>query len=205
MTTSTDQALALAAVLQSAYLVDEIAREGRAPAENINPLIHSVFEFDANSSEAIYNGVENLEPGLKLLQQLLNGQQNARYQVAIRYALGIFQLQHRASKQPGLFDVLHSRLLHSAVKAEHFSNNINEVAHSVAGVYQDTISTLKYRLHIKGSAEQLQKPENADMIRALLMAGIRAAVLWRQVGGRRWHLFFARKRLSKAVEDLLAR
>jgi CII-binding regulator of phage lambda lysogenization HflD len=59
----------------------------------------------------------------------------------------------------------------------------------LAALYQDTISRLTMRIHVKGVPEHLRKQAVADKIRALLLAGIRSALLWHQLGGRRWHLF----------------
>ena len=41
-----------------------------------------------------------------------------------------------------------------------------------------------------------------DKIRACLLAGIRSAVLWRQVGGSKWQLLFHRKKLVQAAQQL---
>lgn len=177
MNQRSNQVLALAAILQSAYLVDEIARTGEASAEYVNPLIQSLFAFDADSTEAIYGGVHTLKPGLELVIELLGGKKQSHHQITIRYAMAILHLQQQVSKEAEMFQIIHNRLQHTAKKAEHFSSNINEITKSVAAVYQDTASTLKYRLHVKGSAEHLQVSQNADMIRSLLLAGIRAAVL----------------------------
>ena len=38
----------------------------------------------------------------------------------------------------------------------------------------------------------LQQEATAAKVRALLFAGIRSARLWRQLGGRRWHLLTKR-------------
>ncbi len=38
--------------------------------------------------------------------------------------------------------------------------------------------------------------------RALLLAGIRSAFLWRQLGGRRWRLLFQRRRLLQTSQQL---
>lgn len=40
-------------------------------------------------------------------------------------------------------------------------------------------------------------------IRALLLAGVRSAVLWRQVGGRRWQLFLWRNKFAKLAKKLI--
>ena len=54
-----------------------------------------------------------------------------------------------------------------------------------------------------GNPTYLQNSHTANKVRALLLAGIRAAILWRQVGGKRWHLLIARNRYQKACQQLL--
>ena len=56
---------------------------------------------------------------------------------------------------------------------------------------------------IKGDQTHLANPENAAKIRTLLLAGIRAALLWRQAGGNRWKLIFARGAMQKEAQGLL--
>ncbi|WP_368666252.1 DUF489 family protein [Corallococcus sp. CA041A] len=41
-------------------------------------------------------------------------------------------------------------------------------------------------------------------IRALLLAAVRSAVLWRQLGGSYWDFLFSRKAMIEAVDRLLA-
>ncbi|MGB1139944.1 MAG: DUF489 family protein, partial [Halioglobus sp.] len=87
-------------------------------------------------------------------------------------------------------------------RAEHFASNVNSLCHSVSGIYQDTLSKQKFRIRVTGSAQHLQNEQNADIIRALLLSGVRAAFLWRQLGGRRWKLLWQRKRLLHASQNL---
>jgi high frequency lysogenization protein len=61
---------------------------------------------------------------------------------------------------------------------------------------------MKFRIKVTGSAQHLQNPQNADIIRALLLSGIRAAFLWRQMGGRRWKLLLQRGKLLTASQNL---
>ncbi|MEQ8953835.1 MAG: DUF489 family protein, partial [Gammaproteobacteria bacterium] len=42
----------------------------------------------------------------------------------------------------------------------------------------------------------------ANCIRALLLAGIRAAFLWYQLGGRRWRLLLYRKRIQETAHNM---
>jgi high frequency lysogenization protein len=61
------------------------------------------------------------------------------------------------------------------------------------------------RIHVKGVPEHLRKQDVADKIRALLLSGIRSALLWQQLGGRRWHLFVYKKRIRDCVTDVRRR
>lgn len=197
------QVLALAGILQSTYLVDQIAQTGFAAAESVNPSINSLFNFDPESPEAIYGGIHGVKLGLQLLNDILSGSRTQSYRAAIRYALGILHLQKKLSAKPELLEVISSRLQHTAIKADHFSNDSSSIAASVAAIYQDTVSNFKFRIQVSGSMQQLQNPKNAEMIRALLMAGIRSSVMWRQMGGKRWQLLVYRQRLLDCCRELL--
>ncbi len=197
------QALALAGLLQCTYLVDLLARSGQAEQEAVTPVINSLFQFDAKSPEAVYGGARGVNLGLGILKDLLEGKDTSRYRMTLRYAMSLLYLQKKLSARDDMLEVIRSRLQHAGVKQDHFSSNINDISTSIAAIYQDTISTFKYRVEINGSAQQLQNSANADKIRALLLAGIRSAVMWRQYGGKRWHLFLSRQRLREATEHLL--
>jgi high frequency lysogenization protein len=200
---TTGQVIAMAGILQSAYLVDQIAKQGSTPAESMNPSINSLFQFDAQSPAAVYGGVHGIQLGLRLLRDILTEKNAAQYRSTIRYALGMLYLQKKLAAHPDMLSIIRSRLDHAVLKSTHFTNNINEISSSISAIYQDTVSTFKFRIQITGSMQQLQNPTNSNNIRALLLAGIRAAVLWRQTGGHRWHLFLSRKRLLNEAKRLL--
>lgn len=198
-----NRALALAGVLQATWLVDRIARTGAVDSASFNATIHSLFEFDPESPEAVYGGAQNLQLGLRLLRETLSGSPPAEQHPAIRYALGALHLQKQLAKRPDMQATIRSRLQHTAKKLDHFSQDINDISSSIAAVYQDTISHFRYRVQVNGSLQQLQNNNNADRIRALLLAAIRSAMLWRQLGGRRWQLLLHRKALAQAAQQLL--
>ena len=58
-------------------------------------------------------------------------------------------------------------------------------------------------LQVAGNANLLKTTDVQNQLRALLLAGLRAAVLWRQVGGRRLQLLFNRKRIGDTARYLL--
>jgi high frequency lysogenization protein len=66
------------------------------------------------------------------------------------------------------------------------------------------ISPLGPRIQVTGSPAVLQSPQVQAKVRATLLAGIRAAVLWHQVGGGRLQLMFSRNRLTTQAKQILA-
>jgi len=196
------QALALAGVAQAARLVDQIARTGSCPQEFLEPTIHSLFAFDADSVEEVYGGTAHVRLGLQTLGELLADNRAESNREVLRYVFGLLYLERKFAADDGMVAVVRSRLEHCSFRAEHFANHVNELCDSISGIYQDTLSRLRFRIRVTGSAEHLQNPRNADCIRALLMAGIRSAYLWRQLGGRRWRLVLQRRSLLRTAGGL---
>jgi high frequency lysogenization protein len=90
-------------------------------------------------------------------------------------------------------------------QVEHFDLLDEQMISNLASVYLDVISPIGPRIQVAGTPEVLQQTANQQKVRALLLSGIRCAVLWRQVGGRRLHLVFGRKKMVDQAKILLAR
>jgi high frequency lysogenization protein len=58
---------------------------------------------------------------------------------------------------------------------------------------------------VQGEQTYLRNKDHAGKIRALLLAGIRAAVLWHQLDGRKWKLIFFRKKYVLTANQLLVK
>ena len=202
LTSLEQQTIALAGVAQVARLVDQVSRTGSYPIEFLEPTIHSLFEFDASSVDSVFGGLAGVKLGLHNLSNLLASRQSQENREMVRYVFSILYLERKFAADPQMMSVVHSRLEHASFRAEHFANHVQEICHSVSGIYQDTLSNLKFRIKVSGSAQHLQDKENADIIRALLLAGIRSAYLWRQLGGRRWKLVLQRKAMLEASQNL---
>lgn len=71
-------------------------------------------------------------------------------------------------------------------------------------IYTDVVSQLHPKIMVRGSHGYLSQPSVANRIRAVLLAGIRAAFLWKQVGGSRWQLLFKRGSYLRAADQCLA-
>ena len=52
------------------------------------------------------------------------------------------------------------------------------------------------KIHILGSPDYLRQELVQNKIRAVLLAGIRSAVLWKQMGGTKWQILFFRRKIT---------
>lgn len=78
-----------------------------------------------------------------------------------------------------------------------------DIINQLALLYQQTISTLSFRIQVSGKPQYLKNTAISNTIRAILLAGIRSAVLWHQLGGRRWHFLIKRRKISRDIQWLL--
>lgn len=197
-----EQIIALAGVAQSAQLVDQVARTGEADPQALEACIRSLFEFDPATTEAVFGGLQGVGSGLATLDQLLGNSGYTQLQHPARYLSGLLFLERKVAARPDVLEVIHSRLKHAEFRADHFSDDPSANLATLAGIYEDTISKFKYRIQVSGDMAQLQNPAQAEKIRSLLFAGIRAAILWRQLGGRRWHLLVKKGAIQRAVKQV---
>ena len=198
------QALCLAAVVEAAVLVDQLARNGSAPVDSMQALTESLFRFEWQAVEDVYGGVANLRRGLGILESVLEQFSDARQPQLLRYVLALLHLGRRLANDTQRLSDIRVRLEHANRKAMHFSTQFDEIATSIAAIYQDLISTYNYRILVSGNAAYLQDARISARIRTLLLAGLRAAVLWRFVGGSRRGILFGRSSLLEACRNLAA-
>ena len=186
------QTLALAGVAQAARIVDLTAKTGSWPTPFVEASIHSLFCFEPDEVEEVFGTIQGVRLGLEQLSTCLRVSQDPSAADTLRYMLAILQLEKRFARRDDLLQIVHSRLKHTAYKAENFSSNINDLSSNISSTYQDTLSNLPYRIKVTGSAQHLNNPRVADLVRSLLLCGVRAAFLWRQLGGSRFKLMMSR-------------
>lgn len=197
-----DRTLALAGIFQSAQLVQQIARNGQASGALIEACLETLFKIDSHSVSDVYGGHVTLNLGLKTLQHQLSGNASKQDLEVMRYVVGLLHLANKLSRKPQLLDQIAEGLKKTQSQMDYFSLDHENVIASLGALYQDTISTLQPRIIVQGEPGYLSQQSNANKIRALLLAGIRSAVLWRQCGGNRLQFLFGRKAYLKASEDL---
>lgn len=88
-------------------------------------------------------------------------------------------------------------------QSEHFSTTHENVIANIADLYSRTISELGPRIMVNGEQHHLTNTTISNKIRTVLLSGIRSAVLWQQLGGRRWHILFTRSRYIKTAQSFL--
>lgn len=203
--TLTNQTIALAGLSQSVQLVRGIARTGVADAEDLETCVASLFKINADNVPDVYGGLRNLRTGLAVLERQLGGAELVDAELA-RYAAALMYLERKYHADAAMQRQLRLGLERATAQAAHFGIAHENVLASLAGLYQNTISRLNPRIVVVGEQVHLQSPANANKIRALLLAGIRAAWLWRQCGGSRLGFLFNRgklrdeaRRLSEAI------
>ncbi|WP_027328992.1 high frequency lysogenization protein HflD [Marinimicrobium agarilyticum] len=195
--------IALAGLFQASGLVEQIAKTGYVPSDAYRCSIESLFAMDPPDTRSVYgHSLANLTFGLEILQETLEPG-NQRHKDALRYSLGILHLQRKLSARKDMMGVLGTRLKQAARQAEHFSTTHENVVGNLADLYKETISTFRFRIQVTGDHDYLQQARIANQVRALLLAGIRSATLWRQIGGSRWQLLFKRRKMAATVDRLL--
>ncbi|WP_043527278.1 high frequency lysogenization protein HflD [Litchfieldella xinjiangensis] len=196
------QALALAGVFQAASVVDDLARNGQADERAWGTLIRATIDTNPESFEAIYGGHPNyLRQGLDTLEAVL-GRKQANPAV-LRYGFSLLMLMNKLRTNDAMLETVGQRLQRIQSQARHFDDPTHEsVIAGLGELYQETLSTFKYRIVVQGDPARLQERMMPERVRATLLSGVRFALLWHQQGGRRWKLVFQRGALRRAVDRL---
>ncbi|WP_322977867.1 high frequency lysogenization protein HflD [Pseudomonas sp. C11] len=198
-----EQLVALGAVFEAAVLADKIARTGQISEASMGCMLGSLLVRDPKSTLDVYGGDDlNLREGYRALISALERNPAALQREPLRYSLALIGLERQLDKRSDMLEIMGSRLDQIQQQVEHFGLVHDNVIAACGGLYQDTISTFRQRIQVHGDMRFLQQPNNAAKIRALLLAGIRSARLWRQLGGHRWQLVFSRGKLLKALYDM---
>lgn len=200
-----DRTIALAAVVQSAKLVQQIAETGQASPTDTETLLQSLLVENADTTEAVYGGIANLRPGLRELNQQLSKKKDQKDVVLLRYVISLLHLERQLNKNPQMMDTIGREIDQVPQQVEYFDDLMapQVIAH-LADIYQRTLSQLKPQIQVFGDPQYLQQPDNVNKVRALLLSGVRAAVLWRQKGGRRWQFLFQSAKIQASAEELYA-
>jgi high frequency lysogenization protein len=197
-----ERVIALAGALQATSLVRSLATRGQADNGATRTSLESIFKIDADNAADVFGGVANLRLGLETIVAQVDSPQ--RDLTLTRLLINVMRLERTATRHR---DVLRSlregieTIGRGAVPAE---TDSTDTIGRLAKLYSATLSTLRPRVLVEGNPRFLNDPANVDRIRALLMAAVRATVLWRQLGGSQLRLFFRHRQYAMMARGLLA-
>lgn len=200
--TQNDKTLSMAGIYQAAQMVYELATTGKTDDHAFQVSLDTLFVENPESTLDVYGGsVDNIQLGIHtLLAQMKSDQTKQTRNIEItRYVLTLMVLAKQIRQGDGLQKI--GNVLDTAkAQKEHFGPNHENVIATIARAYSENISTLSPRIMVNGHQLHLNNQRIASKIRALLLAGLRSAVLWYQVGGSRWNLIWSRKKYLQSAQ-----
>lgn len=198
-----EQTMALAGMFQSAYLINQLAHGEPVNQAAFDCSLDSLFTLESQSIQDIYGHGEGLILGLKSLIDYLGGMGKSPEALTAYYILSMIKISARLLGNEEMKQRVQQGLENIEKHAITFEMSPSGKLHKIDGLYQSTISQIKPRIIVQGEQVHLTNSDTTSKVRSLLFAGIRATVLWRQLGGSRLKLVFARKKYVQQAERLL--
>lgn len=196
-----DRVLALAGILQALAQVRRIADTGQSEAAPVEVALASVLRMEAATAEAVYGDAQGLRKGLNLLRDHLANK--PRDPALGKLALAVMQLERRFSRDDAMAGKVGAGIASAAESATRLGTSHPDLINQLAALYADTISQLSPRIMVQGNPHYLGQAGVVAEIRALLLAALRSAVLWRHSGGSLWDFVFRRRDMAAAIDARL--
>ncbi len=207
-----NRTIALSGVFQACALVKQLAWTGKYDTEPFETSIYSLLQTDSPSVIDIYQNIAKLSLGLRTLISFFstNNTINTRFnnnnskkdlEIA-RYVFSLLYLEKKLTKRPDLMNIIKTGINRANNQVNLFSLTHENVIANLASIYIDTLSTFTFRIHVTGSQCYLANHSVENKTRALLLSGIRSAVLWKQLGGSRLQLFFKKNTFLNCAKHL---
>jgi high frequency lysogenization protein len=199
MNRTRNQTLALASLLQTTVLVDQLASTGKCDNDNNEASLKSIVTNSTNIEE-VFKSTKDLSTGLNALKAALSNK-SKEMQNIIFYSLALIKLEKKLMKDQQLLSKISNEI--NVINDQDFF----EISHSnsiarLAELYKSTLGSLNPRIMVTGEQIYLTNQHTANHIRALLLAGIRAVSLWKSQGGRTWQLLLHKKKTLKLVNSM---
>jgi high frequency lysogenization protein len=194
-----ERTMAFAGILQAITQVQSLARLGECDDAELSASLRTIIVTEPENIQEVYPAFSELEKGYKLILNQLGDSQKKDVETT-RYLVGILALERKLARSANGMGMLAERINQVHRQLAHFAITDEQVLANFASIYSDIISNLGPKLQISGNPAILQRPLVQQKIRALLLAAMRSAVLWRQLGGKRRHLILSRKAVVDAAK-----
>ncbi|GLT19324.1 high frequency lysogenization protein HflD [Vibrio zhanjiangensis] len=198
-----NQTIAFAGICQSVALVQQVAKNGYCDSDAFETSLKAILNTNPANTLDVYGNELNLKVGLECLVKRIDSTPSGSE--VTRYIISLLALERKLSARKDAMSQLGDRIQMIERQLDHFELLDEQMLSNLASVYLDVISPIGPRIQVTGTPSVLQQTSNQYKVRALLLSGIRSAVLWRQVGGKRRHLIFGRKKMVEQAQILLAR
>lgn len=193
-----ERTIALAGILQAAAQVQSLARTGEPDPGIMESMLQSILILDAVSTPAVYGGLSGLRPGLTMIAEgFLNSAAGEAVEI-LRYTMALLHLQNQLYRDDRLFNEFGQAVERLS------AHSGDELVGACSDVYQQFVSNMRPQIIVQGEQNFLQRQDIPPKVRAMLLAGIRAAVLWQQKEGGRFKMIWERTRMQNAARRLLA-
>ena len=198
------QTITMAAICQASVLVQKIARTGAVEEAELAVMLNSIMVTSPESILEVYsNDIAHLTAGLKALIEQLGNQTSKKDPELTRYVVSLLGLERRLANKKNQLSLLGERIEQSQRQLAHYEITSDTLIASLASIYSDLLSPIGTPIQVAGEPSLLKQQSNQHKIRALLLAGVRSSVLWRQVGGKRRNILFGRTKLVACAQQLL--
>ena len=191
--------MAFAGICEAAFLVQRVARHGSCDEEAMRHILGSILITDPKTPEEVLAGHPMRDGYKAIVEQLGNDSANKNAELT-RYVVSLVALERKLHGRAETLNILGERITQVKRQLHHFELMDDQVLANLASIYSDLISPIGPRIQIAGNPVYLQQPLVQHKVRALLLAGLRCAVLWRQVGGQRRQILFGRKKMVQAAQ-----
>ena len=191
--------VALAGVAQCSALVQQLARRGHAQEDPFGYAVRSVLALDRKDPQEALGGIGGVYLGLS---ELTRSHPDPVAIERLRYTISLIQLQRNLRKDSNMAGEIRRAL--SALREDHELTDpaSKQGIAALSEIYVSTLSHIPPKIMVRGEQRYLETEQISVQVRAVLLAGVRAAYLFQELGGRRIQLFIHRKALAKAAVDL---
>lgn len=186
------QALSLCALLDCLTAVRELATQGRTDLARRSPLLDAILDFDGAEPATLYGPAFDFAPGARAGAAMFS-RTFTQSDELLRLAAEIIALSSRLRQSASAGAKLQTALQTAIRQRDAFGISHDYTVQSFAQAYVDGVAPLGARIMVSGDPTWLKQERVAAQIRALLLAAMRAAILWRHLGGSLWSLWLRRR------------
>ena len=194
---SCERLLALAGVSSCAALIDELATSGHADDSELEFFVSAFLDIGSDSTAKLLQRHHAYDKGLQVLGHLSqSGSEKDRR--LLLYSLQTIQLMQQFMKRSDLVALLTEELPKIASQ-----ETLDDRLLAMGSLYEKSVSTLAFRIQIRGSQGYLRQGPVAQKIRGTLFCGIRFALLWQQQGGSKFDFVLRKANIRSMARDIL--